>query len=38
MANGIIQILTPYIIRRGTSNELNDTYIIFINADLIYKH
>jgi hypothetical protein len=38
MASGIMQILVSYIIRRGTGNELNDTYIIFISADSIYEH
>jgi hypothetical protein len=38
MASGMMQILAPYVIRRGTGNELDGTYIIPISADLIYGH
>ena len=38
MASGMMQILAPYIIRRGTGNELDGTYIIPISADSIYGH
>jgi hypothetical protein len=38
MASGMMQILAPYIIRRGTGNELDGTYIIPISADSIYEH
>jgi hypothetical protein len=33
MAGGMMQILAPYVIRRGTGNELDGTYIIPISAD-----
>jgi acyl-[acyl carrier protein]--UDP-N-acetylglucosamine O-acyltransferase len=35
MASGMMQILAPYIIRRGTGNELNDIYIISISRSPI---
>jgi hypothetical protein len=38
MASGMMQILAPYIIRRGTGNELDGTYIIPISADLTYRY
>jgi hypothetical protein len=38
MASGMMQILAPYIIRRGTGNELDGTYIIPISADLAYGY
>jgi Protein of unknown function (DUF3435) len=38
MASGMMQILTPYVIRRGTGNELDGTYIFPISADSIYGH
>ena len=31
-ASGMIQILAPYVIRRGTGNELDGTYMISISG------
>ena len=38
MASGLMQILALYVIRRGTGNELDGTYMISISADSIYGY